>query len=804
MTRPFLAASLVFLSASSAAAQTFRGPRSDVSDLGFGASVVIVGDQILVGRTGETPGLPVNPTRPGGVHVFTRAQGEWRETGTIEAEGVAIGDGFGSALSSDGSRLVVGAPQQAEEQGAVYLFERRESGWEATGRLLAADGAAGDRFGAQVLVRGDIVLAAAPLHAGGTGAVYMFRRDPAGSWSQAAVIEASDPATGSRFGTSLARDGDRLAVGASRAGGSGRVYLFERESDSAPWTEVAVLAPGEESASGFGTSVAFLGDRIVVGAPQTNGNRGAVLTFSADGSVLGVALAPDDLTQGAFFGVALAGGGEEMWAAAPIRDGGKGAVYRFGWDGATGGWSEVQQMTPEGSSFFIGFGLGLAQSGDLAVITAPGAYMFDGASYVYSPSAGGAWQLSGSLEDTRPSLAAVLGSAMECADGQAAGFSCSDVDLLAFLPVSAIGPVGGEARGIMVNDLWGWTDPASGREYAIVGRVDGTAFVDISDPRNPVYLGDLPLTEGASINIWRDIKVYDNHAFIVADGAGQHGVQILDLTQLRNVSNPPVRFEETAHYDQIASAHNIVIDEATGFAYVVGSSGGGETCGGGLHMVDIRDPKNPTFAGCFADPSTGNANTGYSHDAMCTIYHGPDAAYAGKEVCFGANETALSIADVTDKENPVPLSTAAHPNVGYTHQGWISDDHTHFFINDELDEIAGTVDRTRTIVWDVTDLDDPVMVMEYMGTTGATDHNMYVKGPYLYQSNYVSGLRIIDISDPSGLQEVAFFDTVPLGDNSPGFAGSWSNYPYFESGTIIVSSMREGLFLLKKRPDLVP
>ena len=102
--------------------------------------------------------------------------------------------------------------------------------------------------------------------------------------------------------------------------------------------------------------------------------------------------------------------------------------------------------------------------------------------------------------------------------------------------------------------------------------MDAMTFVSLQDPANPLYLGELPLTEGATANMWRDLKVYADHAFIVADGAGPHGVQIFDLRQLRDVENPPVTFGETAHYDGIFSAHNIVMNEGSGFAYVVGAS----------------------------------------------------------------------------------------------------------------------------------------------------------------------------------------------------------------------------------------
>ena len=220
-------------------------------------------------------------------------------------------------------------------------------------------------------------------------------------------------------------------------------------------------------------------------------------------------------------------------------------------------------------------------------------------------------------------------------------------------------------------------------------------------------------------------------------------------------------------------------------------------------MVDIRDPRSPVFAGCFADAGTGSARTGYSHDAQCVRYRGPDEKYRDREICLGANENALSISDVTDKEAPVALSSAGYPNSGYLHQGWLSDDHRYFYMNDETDELAGNVSRTRTLVWDIAELEDPVLVREHLGTTTSSDHNLYVLGDFMYQANYLSGLRILDISNPEEPREVGFFDTVPFGEDKAGFAGAWSVYPYFKSGMIIVSSIKEGLFVLKKRPPAV-
>ncbi|RMF62699.1 MAG: choice-of-anchor B family protein, partial [Bacteroidetes bacterium] len=229
------------------------------------------------------------------------------------------------------------------------------------------------------------------------------------------------------------------------------------------------------------------------------------------------------------------------------------------------------------------------------------------------------------------------------------------------------------------------------------------------------------------------------------------------------------------------------------------ASMGGETCGGGLHMVDLRDPKHPQFAGCFGHEGTGRQGTGYIHDAQCVVYRGPDADYRDRELCFSANETAISIVDVTDKQHPKAIASGTYPNYGYVHQGWLTEDQRFFFQNDETDELNGNVERTRTLVWDLTDLDDPVLVKEYFGPTSATDHNLYVRGSLMYQTNNASGLRILDVSDPLNPVEVAHFDTTPYGKDVAGFNGTWSSYPYFESGTIVVTSRREGVFLLRKR-----
>jgi len=769
--------------------------------VGFAATIALTDREVFVGRPGELGSFPMPATHPGAVHVFERAAAGagWRESAVVSDTSVRVGDEFGQALAVWSNTLAIGAPGQNDDAGATYVFGRRGPGtWTLEARLALPDARGGERFGRAVALVGDVLVVGAPGRADSAGAVYTFTRDVTGRWDLASELKG--PAAGAIFGARLAAQADRLLVGAPGINDVvGAAVLYRRRPDGA-WVEESRLAP-DQPAPRFGSSVAFGDGVALVGAAGAQGGRGAAYAYTRASSgawTLESVLAPPEEGQQQF-GIAVALTGSEAWVGAPTALHGFGAVDVFRREGGT--WSHTQRIA-EDNLPFGSFGWAVAVRETMGVVGAPGADFLEGTGFVYARDGGaGAWRKAGTLVDRAAELAPLVGAERDCSGGMVGLFPCSDVELLSFLPVSALGPVGPERgrRGVLLNDVWGWTDPDTRREYALVGRVDGTAFVDVTDAGHPVYVGELPRTTGAMANIWRDIKVYKNHAFIVSDGAGEHGIQVFDLTQLREVSTPPVTFSETAHYDGIHSAHNIVIDEETGFAYAVGSSMGGETCGGGLHMVDIRDPTKPTFAGCFADPSTGYARSGYSHDAQCIVYHGPDEAHRGREICFGSNETALSIADVTDKANPRSLAAASYPNVAYAHQGWVSDDHRYFYMDDEGDELAGTTPRTRTIVWDITDLDDPVVLTEYQGETAASDHNLYVRGNYVYESNYVAGLRILDVSDPARPKEVGFFDTVPYGENAPGFAGTWSNYPFFESGTIVVTSMREGLFLLKKR-----
>lgn len=366
-----------------------------------------------------------------------------------------------------------------------------------------------------------------------------------------------------------------------------------------------------------------------------------------------------------------------------------------------------------------------------------------------------------------------------CEDGIAQSYPCNGYDFIGRISLS-------EFESSEGNDVWGWTDASTGNEYALVGLNDGTAFVDVSGDE-PIYLGKLPTATTSST--WRDVKVYQDFAFIVSE-ANDHGMQVFDLRQLRNVANPPTTFNATNRYTGFGNAHNIVINEEMGFAYPVGTSRS-DAFSGGVHFINIQNPLSPTLAG-------GYGANGYTHDAQVVTYSGPDPDYSGREIFIGANESRIAIVDITDKSNPQEISTLSYGQLGYTHQGWFTEDQRYFILGDELDE-ANFGFNSRTLVFDFTDLDSPSLHTTYTGPTSAIDHNGYVLGNEYFLANYSAGIRVLDISQIANesIQEIAFFDTFPSDDRTD-FVGAWSVYPYFDSGKILINDINSGLIVVQK------
>ncbi|MEL7485030.1 MAG: choice-of-anchor B family protein, partial [Planctomycetota bacterium] len=297
-------------------------------------------------------------------------------------------------------------------------------------------------------------------------------------------------------------------------------------------------------------------------------------------------------------------------------------------------------------------------------------------------------------------------------------------------------------------------------------------------------------------SLWRDVKVLGDFAYVVSEGGGH--IQIFELT---DVDNGNVINRGFTSFGGSSATHNIIVNEDSGFLYRVG---GGNDLGLRAYSVGASGlPGNET-----QPVQSLTQNDLYVHDAQVVTYDsGP---YAGREIAFlfsgfgnGGSDTALRIYDVTDKSNIFQTGIVRYPGRAYCHQGWLSEDKKYIYMNDELDEGATRSTTTMHII-NVEDINNPQYVKAWTNGNTARDHNLYVKGNFVYAANYRSGLRIHDISDPENPVEVAWIDTYPADDSSTsanqGFDGAWSSYPYFPSGNVIISDIQQGLVIV--RPEL--
>lgn len=409
---------------------------------------------------------------------------------------------------------------------------------------------------------------------------------------------------------------------------------------------------------------------------------------------------------------------------------------------------------------------------------------------------------------SRAAPAAEIG-ASECdaLSGMAGPFPCRNVDLLATLPLGGFSSDPGAA-----NDIWGFVDMRDEREYAIIGLLNGTAVVDVTDPESPREVGTIAGREAQ----WRDIKVYQfrssddewqAYAYVTADNpvGGRQGLQIIDLSGL------PTSVSLASTWNRIGRAHNVYIsnvDYSTGVAlpgmqpyvYIAGS----DRNSGALLGLDVSDPTAPSEV---LRPAPG---TQYIHDGTSLVIEDartasclsgaspPPDGHSPCELFVDFNEDSLDLWDVTDKAQPLMISSTPYPDAHYTHSGWWSADKNFVFLQDELDEQDAGLNTTMR-VFDISDLSAPVVSGIWTGPTRAIDHNSFTRGDKLYMSNYRRGLTILDVSDPNAPLESGFFDTFPSpSTDSAQFNGAWGVYPFLPSGTLVVSDIEGGLFVLRE------
>ncbi len=349
-----------------------------------------------------------------------------------------------------------------------------------------------------------------------------------------------------------------------------------------------------------------------------------------------------------------------------------------------------------------------------------------------------------------------------------AEFDALGVELLSQVPVEAF-----ENGATGANDVWGYTSP-SGREYAIVGLTVGTGFVEITNPAAPMVIAaiaDAP--SGTS-----DMAVFNQYAYNVTGASG--GMQIIDLTR---IDDGVVTLLGSAA-GGLTFAHNLFIDETSGFAYACISN-----LTQGMAAFDLADPTNPQLVGIWGEAQ--------AHDVYVQTYD--DCPYSGRsgrcEIAFVfAAGAGVKIVDVTDKTAMTTIATYVYDTVAYTHQGWLTDDRRFLFFADEADETRFDLSAT-TYVIDVSDVANPKAVTTFDTGTCSVDHNLMIRGNLAVLANYTAGLRVLDISNMSDIREIGHLDTHPH-DNFRGFEGMWGVFGGFPSGHVIATDREHGLFVV--------
>ena len=388
-------------------------------------------------------------------------------------------------------------------------------------------------------------------------------------------------------------------------------------------------------------------------------------------------------------------------------------------------------------------------------------------------------------------------AATPCTGGNAAGLPCSNVDLL-----SHVGFLDISARPTAGNDVWGFVDLNSGREYVIAGFNIGTGVFDVTDATNPREIGFI---DGQNAG-WRDIKVYQYfdaaadrwqaYAYVTTDGSTD-GLFVIDLGGL------PHEIRRVSYPSDMTRAHNVYASNteySTGLALsaerptlvIAGSSIGN----GRYRSYALTDPDSPVFI-------SGGDGVGYMHDAssfnITDARKDTQCVNAGTycEVLIDFNENAFEIWDVTSKADPVMLSSTSYGNVGYVHSGWWSEDKQTVFVHDELDERDRGLPTTLR-AYSVADLRNPSLIGTWTGPTAAIDHNGFVRGNRYYMSNYTRGLTILDITNPANPVTAGRLDTYPVSDGTM-FNGAWGAYPFFWSGNIAISDIDSGFYMAADR-----
>ena len=311
------------------------------------------------------------------------------------------------------------------------------------------------------------------------------------------------------------------------------------------------------------------------------------------------------------------------------------------------------------------------------------------------------------------------------------------------------------------TDIWGYTAP-DGEEYALMGVMEGIAVVRVSD-MEVIDIVPGPMEQGPYY-YHRDIKTYSHYAYAMSTFTGTNeGLMIIDLSPLPD----SVRFVGSYIHGSDTTAHNLSIDTATGYAYILKQDYLG------FRVVNLEDPENP-------------------EDVLSFTYGFLNDLYARNDTVYVCEYFAgsFSIFDFSDKNNPELLARVDVPNSGYVHNIWPTDDGSHVMTTEE------TVDQTVKM-WNIEDMENIQLVGEYLGSNRYA-HNTHIMGEFAYLSHYSAGVTVVDISDPTNLIEVAQYDTYPFNDiPDPAGSGCWGVYPFTQNGMVFASNLEGDLTILQ-------
>jgi hypothetical protein len=392
----------------------------------FGASVSIAGDTAIVGAwQNDDAG-----TSSGSAYVFLRTGSNWTQQAKLTALDAASGDQFGISVALADESAIVGAngdDDLGSNSGSAYIFTRTGSSWAQQAKLVAADGASADVFGAVVAISGETAIVGANGDddtGSNAGAAYVFTRSGS-MWTQQAKLTAADGAASDRFGIAVALAGDTALVGAylddDAGADSGSAYVFGRLGSS--WSQQAKLtAPVGGANDRFGYAVTISGDTAIVGAyldDDTGTDSGSAHVFERIGPYW---IGPDqkvlasDASALNSFGNSVAISGDTAIVAARGNDAGagiqQGAAYIFTRSGSR--WTQQAKISAADGAAGDFFGYSVALSGDTAIVGAyesNGAALNSGSAYVFTRS-GSLWTQQAKLTAADGATGELFGGAV--------------------------------------------------------------------------------------------------------------------------------------------------------------------------------------------------------------------------------------------------------------------------------------------------------------------------------------------------------------------------------------------------------